>query len=155
VFYEAFTAGHLERLETMPGAGAMLEALAGKGLYLGVVSNKKGPVLRREAAHLDWARHFARLVGAGDAARDKPALEPVTLALDGSRVPPGPDVWFVGDTDIDIECGRNAGCFTVLLRAQPPDERELAAHPPHYCLATCAQLADLIARLPVSSSNGM
>ena len=53
VFYEAFTAGHLERLEAMPGASAMLEALADKGLYLGVVSNKKGPVLRREAEHLD------------------------------------------------------------------------------------------------------
>ena len=112
-------------------------------------------MLRREAEHLDWARHFGRLVGAGDAARDKPALDPVALALDGSRVPPGPDVWFVGDTDIDIECGRNAGCFTVLLRAQPPDERELAAQRPHYCLATCAQLADLVARLAVSSSNGM
>jgi phosphoglycolate phosphatase len=155
IFYEAFTAGHLERLETMPGASAMLETLSGKGVYLGVVSNKKGPVLRREAEHLDWSRHFGRLVGAGDAARDKPALEPVALALDGSLVPPGPDVWFVGDTDIDIECGRNAGCFTVLLRAEPPNERELAAQRPHYCLATCAQLADLVARLAVSSSDGM
>ena len=133
----------------------MLEALAGKGLYLGVVSNKKGPVLRREAEHLDWARHFGRLVGAGDAARDKPAVEPVELALDGSLVRPGHDVWFVGDTDIDIECGRNAGCFTVLLRAQPPDERELAGHRPHYHLATCAQLADLVDQLAVSSSDGM
>jgi phosphoglycolate phosphatase len=155
IFYEAFTARHLERLEVMPGAAAMLEGLAGRGLYLAVVSNKKGPVLRREAEHLDWARHFGRLVGAGDARRDKPAVDPVELALDGSLVRPGPDVWFVGDTDIDIECGRNAGCFTVLLRAEPPGERELAGYRPHCSLATCAELTDLIDQLAVSSSEGM
>jgi phosphoglycolate phosphatase len=155
IFYEAFTAHHLERLEIMPGAGAMLEGLAERGLYLAVVSNKKGAVLRREAEHLDWARHFRRLVGAGDAARDKPAVEPVELALDGSFVRPGHDVWFVGDTDIDIECGRNAGCFTILLRAEPPGERELAGHRPHYSLATCAELADLIDQLAVSSAERM
>ena len=151
IFYAAFTARHLQRLEIMPGAVAMLEALGRHGLYLAVVSNKKGPVLRREAEHLGWARHFGRLVGAGDAARDKPALEPVQLALHGSRVPPGPDVWFVGDTDIDIECGRNAGCFTVLLRAEPPGERELLSHHPHCHVADCAGLVDFVEQLAVSS----
>jgi phosphoglycolate phosphatase len=155
IFYDAFTARHLDRLDLMPGAAAMLDALARRRIYLAVVSNKKGPVLRREAEHLGWERHFARLVGAGDAARDKPAIEPVALALDGSQVEPGPDVWFVGDTDIDIECGRNAGCFTVLLRAAPPGERELFSHRPHCYLADCASLVDFVDQLAVSSPGVM
>jgi phosphoglycolate phosphatase len=36
-------------------------------MLLGVVSNKRGYLLRREAAHLGWMSLFHRLVGANDA----------------------------------------------------------------------------------------
>src|SRR5690606_4301404 len=115
IFYERFEAAHLDALRPVPGADAMLERLGAAGLYLGVVSNKRGDLLRRESAHLGWNRHFGRVVGAGDAAQDKPAVAPVDLALDGSGIGRGPDVWFVGDSPIDIDCARNAGCVAVLM----------------------------------------
>jgi phosphoglycolate phosphatase len=115
IFYERFEAAHLNTLRPVPGADAMLERLGAAGLYLGVVSNKRGDLLRRESAHLGWNRHFGRVVGAGDAAQDKPAVAPVDLALDGSGIGRGPDVWFVGDSPIDIDCARNAGCVAVLM----------------------------------------
>src|SRR3546814_3682656 len=47
VFYRTYEADHLDRLQPLPGAEAMLQALAGAGdLTLGVVSNKRGPLLR-------------------------------------------------------------------------------------------------------------
>ena len=155
IFYEAFTARHLERLDVMPGAAAMLDGLVQRGVYLAVVSNKKGPVLRREAEHLGWNRHFSRVIGAGDAARDKPAVDPVDLALTGSAIGRGSHVWFVGDTDIDIECGRNAGCFTVLLRAEPPHGPEFVRQVPDRHVPDCAGLARLVEQLAVSSPGVM
>lgn len=143
VFYEAFKAHHLQRLKAMEGAAPMLERLASDGIYLGVVSNKRGALLRREAEHLGWSGRFARLVGAGDAERDKPAREPVELALSAAALAPGPEVWFVGDTDIDIECGANAGCSTVLLRAEPPGDHEFVRHPPDRHVGDCAGLVRL------------
>ena len=59
----------------------MLRNLAGQGIYLGVVSNKTGDFLRREAERLGWTDLFGSMVGAGDAPLDKPACEPVRLAL--------------------------------------------------------------------------
>ena len=41
---------------------ALIEALHVRGVYLGVVSNKMGHNLRKEAAHLGWERYFQRLV---------------------------------------------------------------------------------------------
>ena len=73
VFYRRFTERHMQTLQPLPGAAALLEELHGSGLYLAVVSNKKGDYLRKEAAHLGWDRYFGRIVGAFDAARDKPA----------------------------------------------------------------------------------
>ena len=81
VFYRRFDAIHVAKLTPIPGAGEALAALAAAGFYLAVVSNKKGEYLRREAAHLGWSRHFGRLVGALDAPRDKPALDPVSMTM--------------------------------------------------------------------------
>ncbi|MGQ0677649.1 MAG: HAD family hydrolase [Rhodospirillales bacterium] len=139
IFYAAFRRTHLETLKPMPGADAMLAGLAGRGLYLGVVSNKHGPFLRAEAAHLGWTGHFGAVVGAADAPRDKPAAEPVRLAL-----APGGKVWLVGDADIDMECAHNAGCTAVLLHPDPPGA-DWGPHRPALHLAGCGALLALLA----------
>jgi len=133
--------------ETLPGAAAMLDAIAATGVYLGVVSNKKGDFLRVEARHLGWDRYFGALVGALDAERDKPAPEPVRLALKGSGVTPGPAVWIAGDADIDLECAHNAGCTAVLIRAAAPGHGEFDAHPPAGHFGGCDALSKYVKNL--------
>ncbi len=123
-FYRAFEARHLEALRPLPGAEACLDGLSGQGHYLGVVSNKRGSLLRREVAHLGWADWFGALVGATDASSDKPAAEPVIMALAPAGLEPSAQVWFVGDTDIDMACAHNAGCTAVLIRREPPQAGE-------------------------------
>lgn len=147
IFYETFAARHLERLSEMPGAGAMIAELAGRGFYLAVVSNKQGRFLRAEAERLGWLGHFGRVVGAGDAARDKPAIEPVELALEPAGIARGGEVWFVGDTDIDIRCAAAAGCVPVLLRPEPPGALEFAEQAPALHLPDCQALAATLRQL--------
>ena len=115
IYLERFRAIHLERLTPLPGRESMLRNLAGQGIYLGVVSNKTGDLLRREVARLGWTDLFGSIIGAGDAPLDKPACEPVRLALAASGVPAGDEVWFVGDTAVDMECAGNSGCIAVFL----------------------------------------
>lgn len=137
VFYESFEAIHLQHLRPLSGAEDLLAYLSGPlGLYVGVVSNKRGPFLRKEAEHLGWSRYFRKLAGAGDAARDKPALEHVQLAL--GDIAAGPDVWFAGDADIDLKCARNAGCTPILVRPQAPGEAEFPGHEPSLYFPDCA-----------------
>lgn len=148
IFYRAFESQHLRTLRERDGAGAMLRALAGMDpLYLAVVSNKKGHLLRREAAHIGWSDFFTRLVGANDAARDKPAVEAVDLALAESGLRPGPDVWFVGDTDIDMTCAVAASCTPILLRPQAPAENEFPGAVPRLHVASCQALLEVIRAL--------
>ncbi len=145
VYYGTFEKSHLAQLRAREGAGDLLRGLSEAGRYwLGVVSNKTGPILRREAEHLAWHGYFDRIVGAADAARDKPAVEPVELALDGSGVRRGGEVWFVGDTDIDMLCAGNAGCVPVLLRPEPPQDGEFGDNCPRFHVKCCAALAELL-----------
>jgi phosphoglycolate phosphatase len=140
VFLDHFAANHLEVLKPLPGAADLLAHLAGQGIYMGIVSNKRGPTLRLEAAHLGWDRYFGRIIGAEDAPEDKPSPIPVSMALEGSGIAPGADVWFVGDTSIDMECAHNAGCLPVLVRDPVPDDPALMAFPPSWLAPHCGQL---------------
>ena len=144
IYYDRFQAIHLEQLKILPGADELLAALAEKEFYLGVVSNKTGKYLRRETAHLGWDRYFGRVVGAADAARDKPAPDAVALALEGSGIEAQDGVWLVGDTTIDMECAHNAACVPVLLRDSPPEPLEFGDFGPEMHFTDCAALTALV-----------
>lgn len=114
MYQQHYRANHLTNLEPLPGAEAVLKFLQSTGAPVLVVSNKKGPNLREEAAHLGWNNYFDSVIGSDDAARDKPYADPVHLALSSLEMPPGPDIWFIGDSDIDLHCARDTGCTPIL-----------------------------------------
>ena len=139
VFYASFEAVHLQQLQPASGAADMLGSLAAdRDIYLGVISNKRGEFLRKEVAHLGWNPYFRAVAGAGDAARDKPAIEHVRFAL--GDLAGGADVWLVGDADIDLKCAHNAGLTPVLLRRSAPADGEFQGHEPALYFADCAAL---------------
>lgn len=145
VFYASYNACHIDHLVALEGAADALAALTAQGIYLGVVSNKRGDLLRREAEHLGWTPHFGRLVGAGDAARDKPDPAPVLMALEPAGLLPGREVWFVGDTGIDMACARNAGCVPVLVGGLDPESAEFRDARPEWHARDFAALRGLVA----------
>ncbi len=140
VYYRAFEQVHLEMLRVFPGAAEFLRAAAQSGLYAAVVSNKTGKYLRAEAAYLGWDPLFSRLVGAQDAVRDKPEIDPVLMALEPSGFKPSADVWLIGDNAIDVACARNAGCTAVLMH----EPAAAGSPPPDIAAADFATLARTI-----------
>jgi phosphoglycolate phosphatase len=141
IFYKAFEAEHLATLRAIDGAGEALGELAREAV-LGVVSNKQGTLLRREADALGWTGHFHRLVGATDAVRDKPDPAPVRLALEGIKLPQEAIIWYVGDTALDMHTAHASGCVPVLFGNVEEDQGALRAHPPALRVADYAGLLD-------------
>jgi len=113
IFYATLAATHLATLRVLPGRAALIGAFP--AARQAVVSNKSGAFLRAEIAHLGWEAHFATSIGAGDAAADKPHPDPLWLALNRLGVGPGPAIWYVGDTALDMQAARAAGVTAVLL----------------------------------------
>jgi phosphoglycolate phosphatase len=114
IFTAAVRACHLDVVKPLPGTDEVLRAAAALGPQA-VISNKQGPLLRAEVAHLGWKGHFAALLGAGDAAADKPDPAPFTMALEACGMRAGQHVWYVGDTALDMRAARAAGCRAVLV----------------------------------------
>jgi len=144
VFYETFYRIHLERLQPLHGAGALLARACAAGCYVAVVSNKVGDNLRAELAHLGWNRWITRAVGAKDAKRDKPAPDPIFLALDGTGIAPDHSVWMVGDTPADLECAHAAGVLPVFVGGVEQMSDRLREFPPRLHARDCHELAALL-----------
>ncbi|MGB0694049.1 MAG: HAD family hydrolase [Rhodospirillaceae bacterium] len=143
VFYAAFREAHLDMLVALPSAEALLQHLTDSmQCALVVVSNKTGGFLREEVTALGWDRYFHSLVGAGDAAKDKPALEPVHMALEGLELSPQRHLWCIGDSWVDIALGAAAGANTVLLRPDPPKDEEFDQNPPNEWVKDCKTLLE-------------
>lgn len=146
VFYEVVEKSHLHKLQVLEGAEALLKSLKAKGIYLGIVSNKDGHHLRKEVGHLGWDSHFTRVIGARDTAADKPSPIPVLAALQNSTIIPSHDVWFVGDSIVDVQCARASGCIPIVVGQGEASQQHDIVH-----AKDCSGLELLLARL--SSQN--
>ncbi len=113
-YRDHYRALHLGKLKPLPQSEAVLQTLEARGTACFVVSNKLGPSLRQEVGHLGWNRYFTCVIGADDAARDKPHPDPVHLVLENTDITLTPDVWFVGDSEVDLACAEACGLSGVL-----------------------------------------
>lgn len=153
IFYGHFEANHLTHTDVLAGAEDMLRTLHGMGIRLGVVSNKTGRFLRAEAEMLGWVPLFDALIGATDAVADKPDPAPVHLALKPTGFEPGPDIWFVGDADVDMEIAHRTGLTPVLVGDTPHVGDGLNRYPPAISLEGCAAISSLVKRIAATIST--
>ena len=56
--------------------------------------------------------------------------------------------WVVGDSDVDIEAGRRAGCHTILVERPGSAHRRIGSVEPDERVTTFSEAADIITRLP-------
>ena len=121
IYLEAYGELHLERIQLIKGAAELVEALIEISIPMSVVSNKTGEYLRKEALHFGWSESFSVFIGSGESSRDKPAPDPVYDALTSLVIEPSSRTWFIGDNNVDVACGRAAGCTTILVGEAYPD----------------------------------
>jgi len=62
--------------------------------------------------------------------------------------------WVVGDSDVDIEAGRRAGCRTILVERPGSAHRRRGLVQPDWTAATFSEAADIIIGFPVAHDGG-
>ena len=107
---------HIEGLHPIDGAEDVLKRLQALDIPCGVVTNKKRSLVEAEIESFGWTPYFDVLVGAADAANDKPSPDPLLLAIERSeQTLVNAQIWFVGDTDNDTACSNAVGSKTILI----------------------------------------
>ena len=142
-YLEGYKRVHTQALKPYDGAEDTLKAVLAAGLYQAIVSNKKGPTLRIEGEHIGWAKYFSALIGADDAANDKPHPDHAYMALADYTGEKDKSIWFIGDSAVDVEIAKNAG-FTAIFYGTKT-KAESITHPIDAVVGDHAQLQALIA----------
>ncbi len=122
IYHTTFAKIHLERLSPLSGAEDLLKFLVQQDFLVMVVSNKTSKYLRMEIEALQWGHYFHSIVGALDAEKDKPDPAPVHLALKGTNIVPSEKVWFIGDSQTDIQCALNSTCQPIFFTGNTDDK---------------------------------
>lgn len=109
-----------------PGVEAGLQALQDSGIKMGVCSNKPTYFTKAllEIFHID--RFFDVVFGPDNAGAAKPDPTMVLRALETLGVP-REEALYVGDMEVDIATGRNAGVETWVVPTGSHDEATLHA----------------------------
>ncbi len=116
VFYTHIRAEHLKHLAPIAGAKEFVVQLSRLNIPLGIVSNKRDDVLQREVTALGWTPFFRVVIGAGVAARDKPAADPLLLAAAQINIMKNFEhVWYIGDTETDMQAALAADMAPVFI----------------------------------------
>jgi phosphoglycolate phosphatase len=118
IYYDTYNRLAPTLVRPKAGRADLLRRLAGSGLPMAVVSNKRGDLLRAECNGLGWAGFFKALVGAGDAATDKPTSAPMRLAAGQGGFSLRSTAVYIGDAPIDGETAANAGVSAILLAGE-------------------------------------
>lgn len=118
------TTMHLDAV-LFPHAHTLIHWLQDLHVPTAVVSNKGGERLRKEIHSLGLSHIFYCAIGDGDTPENKPSPLPLLHALSHNKMNPCKDVWFVGDSLVDIKCAHQAGCTPVSVS----QHADLSEHP--------------------------
>ncbi|WP_051013985.1 phosphoglycolate phosphatase [Pararhodospirillum photometricum] len=97
-----------------PGAAETLQHMAGRGVRLGLCTNKPEGPTRALLEAFALAPLLGAVIAGDTLPWRKPDPRPLLATLERLDVPPG-EVLFVGDSAIDVACARNAGVPVVVL----------------------------------------
>ena len=102
------------RLELMPGARALLDAVAAAGLPTAVCTSSGGAYLRETLGRFGLLERFDALLGAEDVSRGKPHPEIYRAAADRLGVPVG-SLLVLEDSGTGCAAGVASGAVTVAV----------------------------------------
>ena len=126
-YLRRYEESYMPRTRPLPGAEALLDALAEADVPLAIVTNKREDAGRKTVELLGWTDRFRTIIGADTASDPKPHAAPLLHGLEILGGEPGTAA-MVGDTESDMGAGRNAGFAGVIGIVGVRDAEYLRGH---------------------------
>ncbi len=142
IFRGYYDAIYLEKTSLIPGVTETLQSLDGT-IAKGVVTNKRGDYARKLAEHFSIAEGMARIIGAQDGFRAKPAKDMFVEFMRSVGVSREHTI-YVGDSPIDIDAARNAQIDAFAIAGPIFSAEELALKGARRVLSSIDELPSAI-----------
>jgi phosphonatase-like hydrolase len=128
------------------GAEAVFEKLRSHDIKVALNTGYNRETAEKLVRKLHWSKgvHFDQLVTASDVANARPKPDMILRAMELEGITNPREVVKIGDSAIDIEEGKNAGCgITVGITTGAQTREQLAAAIPDYIIEDMSELPTL------------
>jgi phosphoglycolate phosphatase-like HAD superfamily hydrolase len=149
-YAECYLERHAPHTQPLEGAVDLLDALRRAGLPLALVTNKHEMSARRVLGYLGWSERFSAVCAADNVPRVKPDAAHAIEAAGALGVVPSAAA-MVGDLDVDMACGRDAGLARVIGLANGVTPEALRAAGATHVAMSLTEVGALLGITPVAS----
>lgn len=131
------------KVQLYPQVAETLSILCSNGVNMAIASSRSKPSLQEITDELGIAQCFQQLIGGGDVTNGKPSPEPVNRILSMQNWL-NTETLVVGDMNVDIMMGKNAGTATCAVTYGNGTLPDLLSAHPDYIIPTFAELLEIV-----------
>ncbi len=126
-----------------PGAAEVLKHFNEKEIKTSLLTTKAQDQADKIVDHFDLRKNLSCVMGRRNGVAHKPSAEPLLIICDELGIQPL-ETLMVGDTELDINCGKNAGALSCGVIYGYRTEENLKEHNPDFLINDISKLKDLI-----------
>jgi len=142
--YKSFYFDFIDESEIYPGVINALKRIQSNKILISLLTTKGQDQAEKITSHFNHDKYFNAIMGRRDNVPVKPSPIPLLKICNELGVTPDESL-IVGDTELDINCGKNAGTKTCAVTYGYRDKELLLNENPDYLID---DIADLISYLP-------
>jgi pyrophosphatase PpaX len=134
---------HDDMVKVFDGAYETLNELRNAGIKTGIVSSKRRNWLERGMTLLKLNGLLDVVISCEDTDKNKPNPDPIFKACEALGINPE-EALMVGDSNFDIECAKNAGSKTCLVKYTILDINKIMELKPDYAVNTLTDILGIV-----------
>ncbi len=137
--YKSFYFDFIDSSELYPGTIEVMQKLISNDIKISLLTTKGQDQADKIIDHFGLRKYFSYVMGRRPGIANKPSAEPLLIICKELNEQPG-NALMVGDTELDINCGRNAGVKTCGALYGYRSEEALSAEAPDFTIKKIGEL---------------
>ena len=126
-----------------PGAAEVLKHFNEKGIITSLLTTKAQDQADKIIDHFGFREDLSYVMGRRNGVAHKPSAEPLLIICDELEIPPS-ETLMVGDTELDINCGKNAGALSCGVTYGYRTQENLKEYSPDYLISDISELKEFL-----------
>jgi len=125
------------------GVAEVLIHFKEKGIKTSLLTTKAQDQADKIIDHFGYRKNLSYIMGRRNGVAHKPTAEPLLIICDELGVQPS-ETLMVGDTELDINCGKNAGALSCGVTYGYRTQENLKEYNPDYLIDDISELKDFV-----------
>lgn len=126
-----------------PGVEDVMEYLKSKNIFISLLTTKGQEQADRNIDYFGLRKYFSYVMGRRSGIANKPSADPLIYICNELKAAPE-NTMFVGDTEMDIRCGKNAGAKTCAVLYGYRTRDFLISENPDFSIAGISELKSIL-----------